>query len=107
MLWRVQIRQMAPPGNLWMDCQEPGDEDLRFVKVQLRSGHMHQQVVKVKMAFPVDAPSSPLLARAYLTILALACTARHINLATCNRWSTSQLWFLVSSSLKFLQQSRT
>ena len=42
----MQIRQMAPPGNSWVDC--PGKEEhFKFVKVQLKSGHVHQQVVKV------------------------------------------------------------
>ncbi|BDA44744.1 hypothetical protein COCOBI_06-2220 [Coccomyxa sp. Obi] len=41
------IRQMAPPGNSWVDCPEQ-EEEFRFVKVQLQSGHVHQQVVKVE-----------------------------------------------------------
>lgn len=54
---------MAPPGNSWVDC--PGeDEHFKFVKVQLKSGHVHQQVVKVACPilhhrlhhYPQDAP---------------------------------------------------
>ena len=37
---------MAPPGNSWVECPGP-EEHFRFVKVQLKSGHVHQQVVKV------------------------------------------------------------
>lgn len=41
----VQARQLAPPGNVWVDCKT--EELYSFVRVQLVSGHVHQQTVKV------------------------------------------------------------
>lgn len=47
----MQIRQMAPPGNSWVDCNTE-DEEVKFVKVQLKSGHVHQQIVRVGLPIP-------------------------------------------------------
>lgn len=64
--WHVQVRQMAPPGNSWVDCPAQ-KEDFRFVKAQLQSGHVHQQVVKVSLliyfpgVFLISLPLAPVV----------------------------------------------